>query len=75
MVEELSYLDDKYLINGINIDKVDKKIIYYHLEKHKKEKDYLSLNCSKYGALVYVPRLGKARCPYCKNIVSDKKIN
>ena len=39
IIKELSYLDDKYLINGISIDKKHKKIIYYTVEKHKKEKE------------------------------------
>ena len=75
VLDEISYLDDKYLINGLNVDKVDKKIIYYTLEKHKKEKDYISINCDKCGALVEVPRDGKERCSYCKNIVEDKVQN
>jgi len=75
VIEELSYLDDKYLINGINIDKVDKKIIYYTIEKHQKEKNYISLNCDKCGALIDIPHLGKTKCPYCKNIMEDNKKN
>ena len=75
VLDDLAYLDEKYLISGINIDKVDKKIIYYTVEKHKKEKDYISINCNKCGALVEVPRDGKERCPYCKNIVEDKTKN
>lgn len=72
VLDDLSYLDDKYLISGLNIDKVDKKIIYYSLEKHKKEKNYISLNCNKCGALNDVPRNGKERCSYCGNIIEDK---
>ena len=72
VLDDLIYLDEKYLINGLNIDKVDNKIIYYTIEKHKKEKDYISINCKTCGALIDVPRGGKARCGYCKNIVVDK---
>ena len=75
VINELSYLDDKYLINGLNIDKVDNKIIYYTLEKHKKEKDYISINCNNCGALNDVPRNGKSRCIYCKSIVESKEEN
>ena len=71
VLNELDYLDKKNLINGINIDRVDKKIIYYTIEKQKKEKDYISLNCPNCGALNDVPRTGKARCEYCETIVED----
>ena len=73
VINEISYLDDKYLISGLNVDKVDGKIIYYTVEKHKKEKNYVSINCPKCGALNDVPRYGKARCLYCKGIVEDKQ--
>lgn len=72
VIEELCYLDRKYMINGINIDKVDKKIIYYTIEKHKNEKDYITIACSNCGAVNDVPRMGKARCNYCATIVEDK---
>ena len=72
VIEELCYLDCKYMINGINIDKVDKKIIYYTIEKHKNEKDYITIACSNCGAINDVPRMGKARCNYCATIVEDK---
>lgn len=74
VLEELEYLDDKYLINGINIDKVDKKIIYYTIEKHKKAKNFISINCNNCGALCDVPKKGKARCKYCNSIVVDSSI-
>lgn len=75
IINDLIYLDDKYIITGLNIDKVDRKIIYYSVEKHKKERNYISLNCNKCGALVEVPHFGKERCPYCKNIVVDNVKN
>lgn len=73
VLKELDYLDKKNLINGINIDRVDKKIIYYTIEKHKKEMDYISLNCKNCGALNDVPKKGKARCEYCETIVEDNE--
>lgn len=73
ILKELDYLDKKNLINGINIDMVDRKIIYYTIEKHKKDKDYISLNCKNCGALNDVPRKGKARCEYCETIVEDNE--
>lgn len=71
VLNELDYLDKKNLINGLNIDRVDKKIIYYTIEKHKKEKDYVSVNCKNCGALNDIPRLGKTRCEYCETIMED----
>jgi len=73
VIEELTYLDKKNLLNGINIDLVDEKIIYYTIEKHKKEKDFISQNCPTCGALNDVPRNGKARCEYCNNILENNK--
>jgi len=72
VMNDLKYLDDRNLVNGINIDFVDEKIIYYTIEKRKKEKDYISINCESCGALNDVPRQGKARCEYCNNILEDK---
>lgn len=73
VIDELTYLDKKNLLNGINIDLVDEKIIYYTIEKHKKEKDFISQNCPTCGALNDVPRNGKARCEYCNNILENNK--
>lgn len=68
--KDLVYLDEKGLINGVILNKVDKTILYYHVEKHKKAKDYLSINCPSCGALNDVNRGGKARCEYCDTIIS-----
>lgn len=68
---DLTYLDSKNLINGILIDEVDKKIIYYTLEKHKNEKDYVTINCPNCGAINDVNKNGKAKCDYCKTIIED----
>lgn len=74
ILNELDYLDAKNLVNELNIDKVDKKIIYYTVEKHKKEKDYISIDCESCGALNDVPRNGKTKCEYCDRIIEDKSI-
>ena len=66
VIDDLSYLDDKYLINGLNVDTANNKIIYYTLEKHKSDEDYLSIKCPQCGALNDVPRKGKVECKYCK---------
>lgn len=69
--QELCYLDDRSLINGIILNRVDKKIIYYSVEKHKKEKDLITINCPNCGAINDVNRGGKARCEYCGTIIED----
>lgn len=72
VLEELSYLDKKDLLNGINIDLVDEKIIYYDLEQLKKSKDYVSVNCESCGAPNEVSRKGKAKCEYCDRILTEE---
>ena len=72
VMEELSYLDKKDLLNGINIDLVDERIIYYDIEQLKKSKDYVSINCESCGALNEVPKKGKIRCEYCERILDGK---
>ena len=67
--QELEYLDKKGLLNGIKLDPIDQKIIYYSIEKHKKEKDMVSINCENCGALNDVNRGGKVRCEYCGSII------
>jgi len=71
VLKELVYLDEKDLLNGINIDLVDKKIIYYNIENGTKGKDYISIICSSCGAPNDVPRRGKAKCEYCDRILED----
>lgn len=71
--KELCYLDDKHLLNGISINKIDRKIIYYTIEKHKKEKDYITINCPNCGAINDVDRHGKTRCDYCDTIIEHKE--
>lgn len=67
--EDLCYLDDKGLINGIILNKIDKKIIYYSVEKHKNELDLVSINCSNCGAINDVNKGSKVRCEYCESII------
>ncbi|MDD5888508.1 MAG: hypothetical protein PUC82_03345 [bacterium] len=68
--EDLKYLDDKGLINGIILNEVDQTILYYSVEKHKKEKDFVTINCKNCGALNDVNRGSKVRCRYCNTIVA-----
>ena len=67
--KDLKYLDDKGLINGISLNNVDKEIVYYTVEKHKKEKDFITMSCPNCGAINDSNRGGKVRCEYCKTII------
>lgn len=72
---DIEYLDSKGLINGISLNKIDKKIIYYTIEKHKNEKDYVTINCPNCGAINDVERGNKTRCAYCQTIIEAKNLN
>ncbi len=69
---DIKYLYDKSIINGIKLDEEKRKIIYYSVEKHKKSLFYTTINCPKCGALVDVCRGGNGRCDYCNSIVEDE---
>lgn len=71
---DLKYLVDNDLINGIRINEVDKEIIYYSLEK-KKVKDLITITCPNCGALNDVNRGDKVRCEYCETILEDNNID
>lgn len=71
---DLKNLYDKDLINGIKLNEVDKEILYYTIEKRKKEKDYISIRCENCGAINDVNRGSKTRCAYCNTILEDKTI-
>ena len=71
---DLKNLYDKELINGIKLNEVDKEILYYTVEKRKKEKDYISIRCTNCGAINDVNRGSKVRCEYCGTIVEDKTV-
>lgn len=70
--KDLIYLDDKNLLNGIIVDRVDRYLRYYSVEKHEIEKNYVSMNCRNCGGLNEVPRGGKKRCEYCETIIESK---
>jgi hypothetical protein len=71
---DLKYLYDKCIINGIKLDEEHKKIIYYTVEKHTKANVYISVNCNKCGALVDIPFGGHARCSYCNSMNEDTDV-
>ena len=74
MLEELNYLDNKGLLNGLIIDDVDRTITYYTIEKKKTNRGYESVHCSNCGALCDVQVDGKARCNYCNSIVKGSGV-
>lgn len=67
--KDIKYLIKKRLINGIRYDEVDKKIIFYTLEKKYKTREYVTKTCPNCGALVEVNIGLKARCKYCDSII------
>ena len=72
---DIVFLDEKGLINGIILNKVDKKIIYYSVEKHKNGDDFITINCPNCGALNDLNKKSKVRCEYCDTIISYNDIN
>ena len=70
--QELNYLDEKGLLNGVRIDDVDRTISYYSVEKRKTSSDLVTVHCPNCGALNDVNVDGKVYCSYCKNIVTGK---
>ena len=71
---EIKDLYESNLLNGIKINEVDKELVYYTIEKRKKEKDYISISCDNCGALNDVNRGSKVRCAYCNTIIEDKTV-
>ena len=66
---ELVYLDKKGLLNGLKIDDIDRRIIYYTIEKRKTHLDMVTVHCPNCGALNDVDIHGKVRCGYCDTII------
>lgn len=74
VLNDLIYLDDKDLIDGVIINKVDGTITYYtRYDKNKKDK--ITVNCQNCGAPNEVNRGGKTWCSYCGSIVEDKSLD
>lgn len=71
--KDLKYLDEKDLLNGIMLNEVDEKIIYYSIEKRNKDKDYITVQCKYCGALNDIRRGNKKRCEYCDSIIETKE--
>ncbi len=73
--KDIKYLNDKMLINGIIFRENEKKIIYYCIEKNKREKTHKTVNCPSCGALVGIPNGGQGKCILCGNVVVDEILN
>ena len=72
--KDLTYLDKKNLLNGIKIDTIDRKLIYYTIEKRKQPEGYETVHCPNCGALNDVEVNGKVRCDYCKTIIKGSAV-
>ena len=70
--KDIKFLYDKCIINGVKLDDERKEIIYYTIEKKKKNEKYIILNCPKCGSLVDVLKKNSAHCDYCGSVVEDK---
>ena len=70
--KDIKYLYDKAILNGIKLDEESQNIIYYTIEKHKKAERYITVNCSKCGALVDIEKGATGRCEYCGSIEADE---
>lgn len=71
---ELKHLDDLGLINGVKIDDIDHRIIYYTIEKRKVYEDHETVHCPNCGALNDVDVDEKIRCSYCDTIIKGKNL-
>ncbi len=67
--KEILYLNNKGLINGIKVDEIDHRILYYTIEKRRIYEDHQTVHCPNCGALNDVDITGKVRCSYCNSIV------
>ncbi len=73
--QDLKHLDSKGLLNGVKIDDVNRRIIYYSLEKRKADPQYESIHCPNCGALNDVNVFGNAKCGYCGFILSGSQFH
>ena len=70
--KDIEYLDSKGLINGIYLDKENRTITYYTIEKHKDSLEKITINCPYCGAINDVYKNGKSTCVYCKSVIEAK---
>ena len=69
--KDIKYLLNKKLINGIRYDEIDKKLIYYTIEKKLRDRNYVTKTCPNCGALVEVNIGLKTKCEYCDTIIES----
>ena len=69
--KDIKFLYDRCIINGIKLDENRKEILYYTVEKHKKEEEYATVRCPKCGCLVDVLFNNSTICDYCGSNVED----
>lgn len=74
VLEDLAYLDEKDLIDGILLNKVDGTITYYNTKGKNKNSDKITVNCQNCGAPNHLNRGGKTWCSYCGSIVEDTSL-
>ena len=67
--KDIEYLNNKGLINGIKVDEIDHRILYYTIEKRRIYEDHQTVHCPNCGALNDVDIVGKVKCSYCNSIV------
>lgn len=72
VIRDLKYLIDKSLITGVSINEIDNKLVYYSVEKHKKDSKVVYMDCPHCGSLNEVPIGSKKRCEYCETILEHK---
>lgn len=72
VIRDLKYLIDKSLITGVSINEIDNKLVYYSVEKHKKDGKVVYMDCPHCGSLNEVPIGSKKRCEYCETILEHK---
>lgn len=70
--QEILYLYDKCLLNGIRLNKVDRYISYYTIDKKRQKLDITMIKCPNCGANKELKRYSKVRCEYCNSIIEDK---
>ena len=75
IINELTYLDKKMLLNGIRYSKSEEKIIYYSVEKKKIEKVGIEIVvCPNCGAITYKKiEDDNINCDYCHCKIEEKK--
>ena len=74
VLDDLAYLDEKDLIDGIILNKVDGTITYYNTKGKNKNSDKITVNCQNCGAPNHLNRGGKTWCSYCGSIVEDASL-